>query len=92
MAAALKSVTDAVNSASVVGRDVVEVRNKWRDWSSVIKNKESKRRQELRKTGGGVVSKNTEEVLQLTGEVAVSGIRGGLSCPDLQVNWDKSLQ
>ena len=93
-AAAWKSVTDAVNSASVVGRDIIEVRNKWRDWSSVIKNKKSKRQQELRKTGGGVVSKEViltiteEKVLQLIGDVAVRGIRGGIasSCPDLQVN------
>lgn len=51
--AAWLSVTTGVNAVAECRRTVDEICRKWRDWSSVVKNKEMKRRNLKKKTRGG---------------------------------------
>ena len=47
---------------SDVKRTVSQVRKKWSDYSSITKGKESARRRDLKKTGGGPLPKEPTDL------------------------------
>ena len=74
-----KSITAQINAVSDVKRTVSQVRKKWSDYSSITKGKESARRGELKRTGGGPLPKELTDLEQkavgIIGETAVAGIK-----------------
>ena len=70
-------ITRRVNSVALENRTKDQVKKKWQDYSSVVKGKESIRRREYKRTGGGPQPKDLTEIEQKTvgiiGETAVEG-------------------
>ena len=71
-----------VNSVSSTERTTNEVRKKWSDWSSLVKIKGAKLKNNMKKTGGGsleapLLSPLEELVIDTIGVTAVEGINGG---------------
>ena len=77
-----QEIADRMNVVSRQVRDQKDVKKKWQDLSSSSKKKESCRRREMNKTGGGEadyesVSTTEQKVIAVIGEEAVEGIVGG---------------
>ena len=77
-----QEIADRMNVVSKQVRDQKDVKKKWQDLSSSSKKKESCRRREMNKTGGGEaeyenVSTMEQKVIAVIGEEAVEGIVGG---------------
>ena len=60
----------------------MQVKKKWETWSSKVKGKESIRRREFKKTGGGKppesLTVTEEKVVNLLGETAIEGIANAI--------------
>ena len=73
-----------ISAISNVGRTADEVRRKWQDWASVVKQKELLRQKAMKKTGGGkdektaVLSPVEEKVIAVLGPTACEGIAGAV--------------
>ncbi|KAL2092732.1 hypothetical protein ACEWY4_012530 [Coilia grayii] len=81
---AWQEVADCVNSVGLgYRRDGANLRNKWRDYSSVVKCKAAALRREQQKTGAGRstvpdLTPLEERVLGILGQEAVEGVPGGI--------------
>ena len=81
---AWRAIAAKISAVSNVGRTVDEIRRKWQDWASVVKQKEVSRKKSLRKTGGGIEEKPIvltaieEMVIAILGSTACEGIAGAI--------------
>ncbi|XP_041354421.1 nuclear apoptosis-inducing factor 1-like isoform X2 [Gigantopelta aegis] len=89
------SVTASVNAVSTVRRSVDEIRRKWRDWSSVIKNKEQRRRRAQNNTEGGnriiTMAPVEEKVVTIIGKTAIEGINCGTDSSAADTSCSESM-
>ena len=75
----MESNYNQINSVCCDGesRSEKQVKKKWIDYSSFVKNKESKRRAEHRRTGGGKKPDELVDIelktVEILGETAISG-------------------
>ena len=82
LATPLQEIADRMNVVSKQVRDQKDVKKKWQGLSSSSKKKESCRRREMNKTGGGEAEYENanpmeQNVIAVIGEEAVEGIVGG---------------
>ena len=81
---AWRAIAAMISAISNVGRTADEVRRKWQDWASVVKQKELLRQKAMKKTGGGkdektaVLSPVEEKVIAVLGLTACEGIAGAV--------------
>ena len=81
---AWRAIAAKVSAVANVGRTADEIRRKWQDWASVVKQKELSRQKSAGKTGGGieerpiVLTAIEETVLAILGSTACEGVAGAI--------------
>ena len=76
---AWRAIAANISAVSNIGRTADEIRRKWQDWASVVKQKELLRQKAMKQTGGGkdektvVLSPEEERVIAVLGPTAKHG-------------------